>query len=52
MLDFEKAFDSIEWCYMHKILEVFNFGPLFRKYVETCYTNISSTIMNNGFTGG
>ena len=26
-LDFEKAFDSIEWCYLQKCFEAFNFGP-------------------------
>ena len=26
-LDFEKAFDSIEWCYLQKCLEAFNFAP-------------------------
>ena len=26
-LDFEKASDSIEWCYLQKCLEAFNFGP-------------------------
>ena len=52
LLDFEKAFDSIEWPYMHKILEKFNFGPSFRNWIKICYTNISSTIMNNGFTSG
>jgi len=29
-LDFEKAFDSIEWCYLQKCLEAFNFGPQLR----------------------
>ena len=52
LLDFEKAFDSVEWIYMHKILEKFNFGESFRKWVEICYTNISSTVINNGFTSG
>ena len=52
LLDFEKAFDSIEWPYMHKILEKFNFGPSYRNWIKICYTNISSTIINNGFTSG
>ena len=32
-LDFEKAFDSIEWEFLYKFLEVFNFGPDFKKWV-------------------
>ena len=27
-LDFEKAFDSIEWDFIQKWLESFNFGPI------------------------
>ena len=27
LLDFEKAFDSIEWTYMQAILAGFSFGP-------------------------
>ena len=38
MLDFEKAFDSIEWDYMNAILRRFNFGPIYRQWVKTCYT--------------
>ena len=26
LVDFEKAFDSIEWSYMRKVLEAYNFG--------------------------
>ena len=52
LLDFEKAFDSVEWGYMIKILEKFNFGQSFINWVKTCYTNISSTIINNGTTCG
>ena len=52
MLDFEKAFDSVEWGYMLRVLDKFNFGPVFQNWVKICYTNISSTVMNNGFSCG
>lgn len=52
LLDFEKAFDSIEWSYIDNILELFNFGPTFRRLVKLCYTNVSSTVLNNGYSSG
>ena len=48
-LDFEKAFDSIEWCYLQKCLEAFNFGPQLRQWISVLYNNISSCVLNNGF---
>ena len=47
-VDFEKAFDSIEWSYMFEILKVFNFGPDIQNWVKMFYTNISSCVINNG----
>ena len=41
-LDFEKAFDSLEWNYLQKCLEVFNFGPQLRQWIRVIYSNISS----------
>lgn len=29
-IDFEKAFDSLEWNFLFKVLEVINFGLMFR----------------------
>ena len=48
-IDFEKAFDSLEWEYLFKALDIFQFGPDFKTWVKILYTNISSCIINNGF---
>ena len=48
-IDFEKAFDSLEWRYLFKVLDLMNFGPMFQKWVHIFYSNISSSVINNGF---
>ena len=47
-LDFEKAFDSIEWDYLQKCRKTFNFGPQLRQWINVIYHDISSCIINNG----
>ena len=47
-LDFEKAFDSIEWNFLFKALDKLNFGPDFKNWVRTFYCNITSCVTNNG----
>ena len=47
---FRKTFDSIEWNYLQKRLETFNFGPQLRQWINVIYSrDISSCILNNGF---
>ena len=46
-LDFKKAFDSIEWEYLHKVLDVFKQD--FKRWVKVFYKDISSCVTNNGF---
>ena len=48
-LDFEKAFDSIEWCYLQKCLEAFNFGLHLRQWITVLKNDITSCVLNNGF---
>ena len=49
-LDFRKAFDTIEWSMIQKVLSVFNFGVSFKRWVEIFYSNAGSSVINNGFT--
>ncbi len=48
-LDYEKAFDSLEWNFMFSVLEKFNFGQNFIKWVKILYTNPLASIKNNGW---
>ena len=48
-LDFRKAFDSLEWPFIMKTLDYFNFGSDIKQWVSTFYTNIESAVLNNGF---
>ena len=49
-IDFQKAFDSIEWDFLFKCIEAFNFGSDFLRWVKLFYNNVQSCIMNNGIT--
>ena len=47
-LDFKKAFDSIEWGFIFRILAKFNIGQEFQQWIKILYTNPSAFIKNNG----
>ena len=49
-IDFQKAFDSIKRSFMVKALSAFNFGSSLIHWIQTFYKNITSTVMNNGYT--
>ncbi len=49
LIDFKKAFDSVEWEFMFQTLSTFNFGPEFIAWIKTLYSNPKSVIKNNGW---
>ena len=48
LVDFEKAFDSLEWSFLHNVLNKYNFGEFAKKWVRTLYNDAQSCVINNG----
>ena len=48
-LDFTKAFDSIEWNFLYKTLQHFNFGESFIKWIKLLYHEPQASVKNNGY---
>ena len=49
-LDFEKAFDTVKWNFIQEALEIFGFGSSFVQWINMCYNNIESCILNNSWS--
>jgi len=47
-VDFEKAFDTLEWSFISKTLKVFNFGPNLRRWFSVIYNGVQSSL-NGGY---
>ena len=48
-IDFEKAFDKLEWPFMFKFLDFFGFPTYIKEWVKILYTDIKSSVTNNGW---
>ena len=48
-LDFENAFDTLEWPFIRKTFEYFDFGPSLLNWLKVFYCNSESCILNNGW---
>ena len=50
-IDFEKAFDSLEWSFINDRLRSYGFGVSLINWVKTLYSHSESCILNNGWAG-
>ena len=48
LLDFEKAFDNLNWSFIDKCLSLYNFGYSFRKWFAILYSSPMACLCNNG----
>jgi hypothetical protein len=49
-LDQEKAFNRVDWGFLLRIFEHFNFGPSFCSWIKLFYTDVESAVVINGWT--
>lgn len=49
LIDFEKAFDSIAWSFVYKVLKFFGFGQNLIKWIQILNTDMKASIIQNGF---
>ena len=49
LVDFEKAFDSVSWSFIYRVLDFLNFGNNFKKWIKLFNTNIVASVNQCGF---
>ena len=49
-IDFEKAFDTVEWPFIYKCLRSFGFCEHFVRWVQLLYVDIEGCVINNGYS--
>ena len=49
LIDFEKAFDSIAWSFVYKVLNFFGFGQNLITWIKILNTDIKASIVQSGF---
>ncbi|KAL3683570.1 hypothetical protein R1sor_001592 [Riccia sorocarpa] len=48
LLDFKKAFDSVNWKFITELLQVYGFGPGFQRFIKAILSTVTSSIIVNG----
>ena len=49
-IDFENAFDRLDWGFIFKCLSFYNFNVPFINWIRTLYSNATACVFNNGFS--
>lgn len=49
LIDFEKAFDSMSWSFIYKVLSYFGFGEYIIQWIKILNTNFRACILQSGF---
>ena len=47
-IDFEKAYDNVNWDFLDFVLEKKNFGSRWRRWITGCLSSVSYSVMING----
>ena len=50
LADFEKAFDTVKWNFLKKVLNYYGFGYNFKRWITILYNDSESCVANNGYT--
>lgn len=48
-VDFEKAFDTLEWQFIQRMLKFFSFGTNIQNWVSVLYSEAESGVINGGY---
>lgn len=51
-IDFTKAYDSVEWCFLENMLEFFYFNIKWRKWILECVSTAHMLVLVNGSPSG
>ena len=49
LADFEKAFDTVKWSFIKKLLHKYGFGRNFQRWISVLYNQTESCVTNNGY---
>ncbi|GJS35609.1 transposon TX1 uncharacterized [Tanacetum coccineum] len=47
-VDFDNAFDSVNWCFLHNIMRQMGFGIKWRMWIDSCLSSASISTLVNG----